>query len=120
MLETDHDKEVLECMQGKEDSLHNMLEEADLSVMGMIAVLGGISPEVVVHHDDADEKRSLWWDHPKKEAAFEAAAAVAILLHCHPHKEALKRCDDEVGVEAKNRVNANAVTKELKSFLSSL
>ena len=46
-------------MQGKEDSLHNMLEEADLSVMGMIAVLGGISPEVVVHLDDADEERSL-------------------------------------------------------------
>ena len=107
-------------MQGKEDSLHNMLEEADLSVKGMIAVLGGISLEVVVHRD-GNEKQVRWWDHhPKKEAAFEAAAAVAILLHCHPHKEALKRCDDEVGVEAKNRVNANAVTKELKSFLSSL
>ena len=106
-------------MQGKENSPHDMLEEADLSVMGMIAVLGGISPEVVVHHDSDEERSLLWWDHPKKEAAFEAAVAVAILLHCHPHKEALKRCDDEVG-EAKNRVNANAVTKELKSFLSSL
>ena len=102
-------------MQGKENSLHNMLEEADLSVMGMIAVLGDISQEAVVHHDD-DEKRSRRMDHPKKEAALVAA----ILLHCHPHKEALKRCDDEVGAEAKNRVNANAVTKELKSFLSTL
>ena len=106
-------------MQGKENGLHNVLEEADLSVKGMIAVLGGISLEVVVHHD-GNEEQVRWWDHhPKKEAAFEAAAAVAILLHCHGRKEALKRCDDEVG-EAKNRVNANAVTKELKSFLSSL
>ena len=54
-------------MQGKENGLHNVLEEADLSVKGMIAVLGGISLEVVVHRD-GNEEQVRWWDHhPKKE-----------------------------------------------------